>query len=260
MLGVMLTLCLTAAPQTVALPKVAALEWSLVRVDRPLGDFFADHFSAALRQRGLQVVTSKDIGAILGQERQKQLLGCSEGNSCLAELGNALGCEALLLVSLARLDDSYRGSVRLVSSNDAKVMAETPFEAANDKGLLTALDEAAGRLAEKLGVKVPEAQSSLRQWSWVPAVAAAVGVGCAVGGFAVAASRASSIQMSAPGTDVSPLVEQGKTAQTLGWVGAGVGVAGLVAAGVMFFSEKPAVTPVVQLGPTGASVGLTGAF
>jgi hypothetical protein len=42
-----------------------------------------------LRDRGFDVVTAADIAAVLGVERQKQILGCGN-DSCLAELGGVI--------------------------------------------------------------------------------------------------------------------------------------------------------------------------
>ena len=264
MTALLLGVLLAASPVKTTLPKVAAPDWSLVKIDSALGGFYADHLSQAMRTQGFQVVTSKDISALIGQERQKQLLGCSdESTSCLAELGNALGCDGMLMVSLAKLDDSFRGTVRIVSSVDAKVMAETLLEASSEKGLLASLDEAAEQLASKLGPEPKKGSaSSLRSLAWVPAAIAGLGVGAAIGGFAVAGDKAEKIQKANVNADVSSEVRDGKTFQAIGFIGAGVGVAALVTAGVMFFTggnEAP-VTPSVQVSASGASIGLSGAF
>ena len=44
------------------------------------------------------VVGASDIATLIGLERQKQLQGCGEDSeSCMAELGNALGVEGVLV-------------------------------------------------------------------------------------------------------------------------------------------------------------------
>lgn len=55
-----------------------------------------------LREHGLKVMTGRDIGAVLGLERQKQLLGCmDDSTSCSAELAGALGVGALVVGTVA---------------------------------------------------------------------------------------------------------------------------------------------------------------
>src|SRR5262245_15063642 len=65
-----------------------------------LGSIITENVASELSASGrVEVVTSSDLNAILGLERQRQLLGCdTEATSnCLAELTGALG--APLLVS-----------------------------------------------------------------------------------------------------------------------------------------------------------------
>src|SRR5262245_60639309 len=65
-------------------------------------DFLVEYFSDRLSaQGGVSVTTPAQISAVLGVERQKQLLGCSDSSeSCSAELAGALGVEALIIGSL----------------------------------------------------------------------------------------------------------------------------------------------------------------
>jgi TolB-like protein len=72
--------------------------------------------------QGLDVVGKSDITAVLGLERQKQMLGCGEDTSCLAEIGGALGVDYLLTGSLGRLGTLYRVDLRLVDARKARVL------------------------------------------------------------------------------------------------------------------------------------------
>ncbi|MBS2029269.1 MAG: hypothetical protein JST54_15310 [Deltaproteobacteria bacterium] len=69
------------------------------------------------------VVTPQVIADLLGVERQRQLLGCSE-SSCLAEIGNALGADYLLSGQLGRLGDQYRIDLTLVDARRSQVLAQ----------------------------------------------------------------------------------------------------------------------------------------
>jgi tetratricopeptide (TPR) repeat protein len=72
---------------------------------------------------GAVVVGADEIRAMMGLERQKQLLGCTE-SSCLAEIGGALGAERLVLGTLSHFGDTYVLDVKLLDSRTAKVLAE----------------------------------------------------------------------------------------------------------------------------------------
>src|SRR4051812_29987801 len=90
----------TAAPVTLAAPALANAGLPPDKME-----FFTERIAQALAVPGLKVITARDIATVLGLERQKQLLGCaSDGNSCIGELGNALGAKGILNGSLARID------------------------------------------------------------------------------------------------------------------------------------------------------------
>src|SRR4051812_36888184 len=52
---------------------------------------------------GIKVLTSHDVEAVLGMERQKQLMGCADDSSCLTEIVGALGVDGILLADLGRI-------------------------------------------------------------------------------------------------------------------------------------------------------------
>jgi len=255
-----------AAPATSTL-KLAAPEWTAAQVDRDLAAFFSDELARALRSRGLQVVTAADMAAVLGAERQRQLLGCGEsGASCLLELGNALGCDGLVRVSLAKLSGAWRANVKVLSSKDGTTLAETGVESDSDQAFARELDPAAERLARALAPPgVPEAKgaSSPRRAAWIPAVAG--GLVSLAGGtlLGLAAWRSSSLdqELSSQGrvSDAAVrLASEGKAFEASGWVGLGVGLAALAVAGVMaLWGEEAPVRPELSLSPHGAAVGLT---
>ncbi len=70
------------------------------------------------------MTTKRDIEQILGLERQKALLGCSEGSTtCLAELSGALGVDAVFSGSLAKTGSSYTVTIRVVRAKDGAEVA-----------------------------------------------------------------------------------------------------------------------------------------
>ncbi len=75
---------------------------------QPIAGVLSDVVATDLSRRSwLQVLSSSDIASMLGFERQKALLGCSEEASCMAEIGAALGSEVLVSGSLGKLGDTF---------------------------------------------------------------------------------------------------------------------------------------------------------
>ena len=238
--------------------KLAAPDWSTVNIPADLAAFYAGEVARALRTQGFEVLTARDISAVLGFERQKQLLGCSEGaNSCMTELGAAMGCDAILTANLARLDDSYQGSLRVLSARDGRTLADERVEASGQRALAEALEAAALRLGRKL--RPP--QAGPRRFSWIPLVGAvALGAGAGVS-LAVASSNYAQIPLVDEPKAIQ-LASDGNTLKLAGLTMAGVGGAALVTAGVLFLlgGDPPAVTPQVGVTGAGATLGISGVF
>src|SRR4051812_14698011 len=106
---------LFAAPVD-ATVKLASPGLSYVNVDDKLGDFFNEYFAQQLvLQGGIRVTTKNEISSLLGFERQRQLLGCSDqSSSCLAELAGALGVDGIITGSIAKLSSGYAGNIKIV--------------------------------------------------------------------------------------------------------------------------------------------------
>ena len=204
------------------------------------------------------MITARDIATALGLERQRALLGCAEdASACMSELGAALGCDAIITANLARLDDSYEGSLRVLSARDGKTIADERVEATGQKALARVLEGAAHRLARKL--RPPPPPASVRHYSWIPlAAAVALGVGAGVS-LAVANTNLTRITSSDEPTAIQ-LARDGKTLQGAGWAMAGVGAGALVGAALLYFlgGGPGSVAPQVHVTGAGASIGLTG--
>ncbi|MBL8956084.1 MAG: hypothetical protein JNK82_35250 [Myxococcaceae bacterium] len=230
--GLLLALVVMAAP------KVVMPQWTRVEVSPELGTFYADRLARELRTQGLEVITAEELGTLLGIERQKQLLGCNdEAKSCLAELGNALGAEATLVASVARLDQTFSTNLKLLSSQTGRVLAEEHLESKSERALLEDLSSAAEVLARPLLPAPPPGTGRVRKLALVPLVA---GVAFAVGGgvsAGFAQSRFDAIRspMTTRYADAVTLASSGETFQALTWVGVSLAVTCLVVAGVMFF-------------------------
>jgi len=142
----------------------------------------------------LRVITAREMQALLGLERQKELVGCTtEGSSCLAELGAALGVDGILLGDLAVVGKRYELTAKVVASTDGKVLSIRTGKADTEDELsdlvVKLAQSLAAELLPKLGRKVPEALAALtvesggglkgpRRLYWVPLV---IGVALLVG-------------------------------------------------------------------------------
>ena len=61
-------------------------------VEPEIAQSLTEAVTAEIAARGLfQVISASEVQTLLGFERQKQLLGCSEEGECLTELAGALG-------------------------------------------------------------------------------------------------------------------------------------------------------------------------
>jgi hypothetical protein len=226
-----------AAPQ-----RLAITPWTLANLTPAFGQVLEDTLASHLRREGFEVATGQDIAAILGQERQRQLLGCKDSGACLTELANALGCDATVVVSLARLGDEFRGTARILSSRDGHVLAETPVRATSETRLVDSLGEVAEALALTLRPRVEP------RLSWVPAaVGGVLLVGAAVA-FVETGLRADQVTRAPSLVVATPLATEGKTFQALAWVGVGLGVAGVLTSVVLWSREAASlsVAPVIS--------------
>lgn len=275
-MGELLSLSIFAAALLVAAPappaiKVAVPELQSVNMTRQLTEFCSEHLAQGLAANGLEVTTSREIAAILGLERQKQLAGCA-GDSCLSELANALGSEALVLGDVAKLEQSYRVNLKVIDAQSGKRAAQFSATASSDEGLIIALTNAADTLAREtaahygrpLAPRRPQVEASSTRAPirpWIPAIAAGVMLVGGGVGLSMAKSDYDAIRRN-PATleEANSLRASGARAQTLGWIGLGAGLAAATGAGVLFLMDGSdgSMTATAQIGPNGAGLALGG--
>lgn len=267
----MFTALFTSALLLSAAPKVVSPEWNAVNTRKELATFYADVLADALRKQGLQVMTAQDVATLLGMERQRELLGCSDATgSCMAELANALGCDATLVVNIARFDDGgFRGIAKLISSKTGNTLSSAQLDSTNERRLLDSLESAAKVLAVPFGASLsptanvsteaPGASGSVPLW-WIPGA-----VGVAAGGASAAMFLASkndfdTLYAATTYDAAKAQAQRGEALQVGGWVAAGVGV-GLVATSVVLLAlPKTEVVPTAVVTPNGGAVGVGGRF
>lgn len=105
------------------------------------------------RDGTLEVISSTQIRNMLGFEKQKQILGCTEG-SCLAEIGGALGVDYLLTGQIGKIGSRYRLDLSLVEQAKARTAATVgEFLPAEEDALADAAVRMVTQLLDKAGLR-----------------------------------------------------------------------------------------------------------
>jgi hypothetical protein len=138
---------------------LAAPGFQTVNVAPELATFLNDHFAQQLTLGGLRVITGREIGALVGLERQKQLLGCSDAESeCVAEIANALGADGLVTGNVGRFGtDTFQVNTRILGP-DGKPLTVSSARVQGETAVLDELSRAAREAATELQSRLrPEA-------------------------------------------------------------------------------------------------------
>ncbi|MFZ5443139.1 MAG: hypothetical protein ACOZQL_24235 [Myxococcota bacterium] len=235
---------------------VAVLPFNAVDVAAAKGEVLSEHLATRLLEYGGQVTTPKDLGAVLGFERQKQLLGCSEG-SCVAELAGALGVKELVHGEVVRVDGGFRLLVKVISAESGRPRFARTRAADTERALFEALDEWAPLIA---GREPPRT-------SWAPLVPI-VGGGAALAtgaGFLISSALSWSA-LQRRGDAALPLEgalaarANGERDQWLGVALAGAGALALAAGLVWSSASRSAPPPTVWLAPQPNGLAVGGAW
>jgi TolB-like protein len=113
---------LVAPAAAAARTKVAVMDVKNVQgVAEGTATILTDIVVSEVARYGFDVVSRADIAAIVGFEKEKTLLGCSDDSSCLAEIGGALGVEFMLTGQVGQIGTRYRISLILVDVKKGKV-------------------------------------------------------------------------------------------------------------------------------------------
>jgi hypothetical protein len=187
-----------AALVTAAPVKLALVNLTGVGFTQSQSEALSEHLSS--RFRTVSVVTPKDIAALLGLERQKQLLACSEA-SCNAELANALGVDGIVQGELTRLGQVIQLNVKCLATSDGRRLAVYGERVSREEDLFSAVERAAAAIeTQTLEALLPAAPSADRRfslgWTAVPL------------GLSVLAGVAGAIFMVLAGADYRALGEE----------------------------------------------------
>ncbi len=233
---------------------IAVTQLQLVQVNPELGGYVEDRLATQLRARGLQVTTPSDLVAMLGLERQKQLLGCSDNTSCYAELTDALGVSNVLLGRLTRLGTRFELDVRVIRQGSTKIIASDTRGIDDETRLGTLVERAADALVDQLRPPPPPTPFRWKLWGPVVAGLAAAGGGA---GLLISAQLeyASFITTGGPApvltgdAAISTRFQELSLRRGLGFGLAGLGAA-LIATGVVWNALAPSSPVTVSVAPT----------
>lgn len=256
----MVTLLLSLTLAAASPPSLALVGLTPVDVPAKRADAFSEYLGEQLSRQGVQVTTQSAMQAVLGLERQKQLLGCSDGSTaCLAEIGSALGVDGIVVGSLASTGGTgFVVTLRIVSAKNGETWASDSGRVASEAELLDFLQASAARLAltvhERLGRAPPTTGPGLGRiagWSLVGAgaVAEAVSLGLFVSAKNTEARLLNKDATIGDGGAALALANQGRSFQTIAAVTAGVGAAA-IAGGVVLLLLQRSDVPAVGLAPT----------
>src|SRR5438105_2339202 len=185
-------------------PSVAVLDVRVgAGVDPALGPYLAQVLAQEVEARTHNApLVSADVTAMLGFERNKRMLGCSEEDSqCLAEITGALGVQNVLATSLAVAGGRYLVSLSLLDARRARPLKRTAHTVPLDNdALIVAVRHAAWEMfggAEPVPPVVvapaptPWTGPSRRTWSWIAGgtAIALAGVGTWAGITALSAAN-----------------------------------------------------------------------
>jgi TolB-like protein len=216
---------------------------------------YGELLSQELSKRGVVVMTGRDVAAVLGLERQKQLMGCAETSGCVAELAAALGVEGVVVGDVGKLGSEILVNLKVLSASTGTVLAQYSNRGHRLEEISSMLAQGASSLVSQLSLqwsdlqpgKNPSERSTpprmSRWWAMLPALlgGAALSLGVV---FQIQAERQLQLLRGASNLTSAQLAfTRGRSAETVGNVLLGASIAGgIVAVLILFWNATPTVT------------------
>jgi TolB-like protein len=174
------SLWLVAATLGAERPKLAVLDFLAQGVPAETAQALTTSATQELTTRGFfEVVTSADIQTLLGVERQKQLVGCSESaSSCTAELAGAMGSRFVLSGNVTKLGETLQLSMQMLDTVKSQTVARSVRLAAGAQDLASQMPWA---LAEATATPLPPAPSKVLPISLISVGSASLVAGVVLG-------------------------------------------------------------------------------
>jgi hypothetical protein len=136
-------------------------------IDPTVAAALGDAITLEVQKRGYFTATSiKELQTMLGVERQRQLMGCTDASaaSCMAELADAIGARFVLSGALTRLGDAYQLSLQTIDTNKAAPIGRS-VRIAKDPAAL--IDQVPYAVAEATATVLPPPPSRVLPYSMI---------------------------------------------------------------------------------------------
>jgi TolB-like protein len=161
-------------------PKLAVTEIRAPTGDAQLTALLSEMaLTEASASGSFSVIGQSDVAAMLGLERQRQMLGCSDSSECFAEIGGALGADYLLVGTAGQLGALWRIDLKLVEVRKRSVASRAGESIEPKPELLAAAIQRCVR--QVMAGFEPPVASGRRNAGWIVAGA---GAACLAGGVA----------------------------------------------------------------------------
>jgi TolB-like protein len=103
--------------------RVAVYDFTTDAVEPRVGRFVTDAMVAELRKlEGVSVVAMDEVRAMLTHEANRELVGCDSGESCLSEIGDALGVDEIVVGGLATVGGASVVTIRRIDQANARAV------------------------------------------------------------------------------------------------------------------------------------------
>ncbi len=134
-------MCISAHPVLAADPptdRLLVLDLTAFGIDVNTARSLSEILASTIRETSSSIVVlgQSEINSMLALEKQRDLLGCSDDVSCLAEIGGALGADHLTVGSIGRVGTIYTISLKLLDAKHATTVRHVSKEVAADETLL----------------------------------------------------------------------------------------------------------------------------
>lgn len=238
-------------------------------------EFFTETLAGHLTRAGVKVTTARDMQQLLGQERQRQLLGCDAATSCMAEVAAAMGSDGVVTGDVAKVGTTFAINLKVISGRDGKTLSTYQARAPDEGGVLDELERGAAVIASETATELSRVLLPKKGAAPVSPVRSlglvfgAVGLaGAVAGAVMLGVSQGEYAAIPEPGG--SPISLEAATAhaktgaalQTGGWVAVIAGAAALGTGVALFVAggSQPAVTASGWVAPGGGGLVVQGSF
>ena len=239
------------------LPTVAVMEFaSKGGIAKERVDALSDLLATEIRKIGRhKVISSEDILSLLKVEEHKVLAGCTD-DSCLAEIGGALGAGLIVVGNIGRFGDAYLLNLKLLDVANVKAVSRLSKKIkGGEEDLIDALSMAGRELFGLSGSAVDvyekAAPTAYSTWGHVSFWS---GAGLAAfGGLALWQAQVAADDYGRDGS--SAAADRNDLWNGLGGAGFALGGA-LLATGVILWLLDPDEGPAVSVSVDGSGPGL----